>query len=102
MDTAPIELDRYVVDTLLPDLVGHDHHPSAFLVYLALAGAAGGGSVALSYSQLAERTGLSKRAVQTAVARLQRRALIEVQGRNVTEPLRYRVLTPWRPVRGSA
>jgi hypothetical protein len=31
-----MELDDYVVDVLMPDLVGHDRHPSAFLVYLFL------------------------------------------------------------------
>src|ERR1041385_7594092 len=29
-------LDRYVIDVLMRDLVGHDHTPSAFLVYLWL------------------------------------------------------------------
>ena len=27
-------VDPYVVDTLMQDLVGHDHRPSAFIVYL--------------------------------------------------------------------
>ena len=31
-----IPLDAYIVDTLMPDLVGHDRQPSAFLVYLYL------------------------------------------------------------------
>ena len=31
-----IEVDEYVVDTLMADLVGHDRQPSAFLVYLFL------------------------------------------------------------------
>ena len=34
--------DDYVIETLLPDLVGHDRAPSAFLVYLKLWHAAGG------------------------------------------------------------
>ena len=33
---AAMALDGYVVDTLMPDLVGHDRQPSAFLVYLLL------------------------------------------------------------------
>jgi hypothetical protein len=33
---SSLSLDPYVVDTLLPDLVGHDRQPSAFLVYLFL------------------------------------------------------------------
>ena len=31
---AIFHLDRYVVDVLLRDLVGHDHSPAAFIVYL--------------------------------------------------------------------
>ena len=31
-----IVLDDYVVEVLMRDLVGHDHIPSAFLVYLHL------------------------------------------------------------------
>jgi hypothetical protein len=30
MTTLP--LDAYIIDTLMPDLVGHDRQPSAFLV----------------------------------------------------------------------
>ena len=29
-------LDDYLVETLLPDLIGHDRAPSAFLIYLKL------------------------------------------------------------------
>jgi hypothetical protein len=38
-----IQIDRYVVETLLPDLVGHDRRASAFLVYLIIAAAGTGG-----------------------------------------------------------
>ena len=31
-----VELDPYVIDTLMADLIGHDRQPSAFLVYLLL------------------------------------------------------------------
>lgn len=31
-----IALDSYVIDVLMPDLVGHDRRPAAFLVYLFL------------------------------------------------------------------
>src|SRR4051812_30384231 len=54
----PMLLDDYVVETLMPDLVGHDRHPSAFLLYLALWRLTEGGrreSVA-SLRQLAEET----------------------------------------------
>jgi DNA-binding MarR family transcriptional regulator len=87
--------DRYVVDTLLPDLVGHDHRPSAFLVYLVIAGA-GPGRIALSLGELAERCGISRRSAQDAVALLARRGLLEITRRGPTEPAAYRALGPWR------
>lgn len=34
--TTPVLVDAYIVETLMPDLVGHDRQPSAFLVYLYL------------------------------------------------------------------
>jgi hypothetical protein len=52
--------------------------------------------VALSYADLAERTGLSKRAAQDAVVHLLRRELIECQKRGPTETPHYRALTPWQ------
>ncbi len=96
MNSATYAVDRYVLDTLMADLVGHDHRPSAFLVYLAILAAAGEGRATLSYAELAERTGLSKRAAQDAVALLSRRSLIEVDRRGPTETPRYRPLSPWR------
>ena len=36
--TQPVTLDPYILDVLMRDLVGHDHTPSAFLVYLWLWG----------------------------------------------------------------
>jgi DNA-binding MarR family transcriptional regulator len=96
MDATPtIMLDSHVVETLLPDLVAHDHRPSAFLVYLVIA-TAQEGRIALSHSALAERAGLSRRAVQDAVAHLIRRGLIESTRRAPTETSTYRALRPWR------
>jgi DNA-binding MarR family transcriptional regulator len=92
--------DAYVFDTLMADLVGHDRRPSAYLVYLAIAAAGGGKRAALSYADLAERTGLSRRAVQDAVAHLMRRQLIERTAAGATETPRYRPLTPWKRWRG--
>jgi hypothetical protein len=43
-----VEVDAYVIDTLLPDLVGHDRRPSAFLVYLHLWRLSGGGETEVS------------------------------------------------------
>ena len=31
-----IPIDEYVIDVLLPDVTGHDHAPTAFLVYIVL------------------------------------------------------------------
>jgi DNA-binding MarR family transcriptional regulator len=73
-----VVVDRYVVDVLLQDLVGHDQQPAAFLVYLFLETRAHGtpSTIRISIRALAERTGLSKSAVQTALATLLRRDLI--------------------------
>ena len=63
-------LDRYVVDVLLRDLVGHDHSPAAFVVYLFLCGRVAGRrpkETRLSHNQIAQETGLSKSAVQGAL-----------------------------------
>jgi Helix-turn-helix domain len=89
-------IDRYVIDTLMADLVGHDHRPSAFLVYLAILAAAADGRAALSHAQLAERTGLSKRTAQLAVTALRNRSLIGVVRRGPTDIPQYRPLSPWR------
>ena len=89
-------LDAYVLDSLMRDLVGHDHRASAFLVYLSLAAAAGDGAPRVSHAQLAERTGLSKRSVQDAVLHLVDRNLLRVTRRGATEVPRYEPLTPWR------
>jgi hypothetical protein len=86
-------LDRYVIETLMGDLVGHDRRPSAFLVYLLIEASDG---AALSYAVIAERTGLSRRSCQAAVAHLERRRLIEVVRRAGNEAAVYRPLRPWR------
>ncbi|MBI1251890.1 MAG: helix-turn-helix domain-containing protein [Alphaproteobacteria bacterium] len=91
-----VRIDAYVIDALMADLVAHDRMPSAYLVYLAIWSAAGGKRAALSYADLASRTGLAKRTVQTAVAALARRELIAVERGGPTDPPRYRPLTPWR------
>jgi hypothetical protein len=92
---AAIDLDPYIFDTLMADLVAHDRRPSAYLTYLAIWSVGRGKRVALSYADLAERTGLSKRAVQGAVVHLLRRELIDCVKRGTTDTPRYRPLTPW-------
>jgi DNA-binding MarR family transcriptional regulator len=93
-----IEVDAYVLDTLMGDLVGHDHQPSAFLVYLFLWRRTRGEGVeeaALSLRAIAEGTGLSRRGVQDAIARLTQRQLVEVARESITAVPRYRVHRPW-------
>jgi DNA-binding transcriptional ArsR family regulator len=91
-------LDPYVMETLLPDLVGHDRAPSAFLVYLKLWHAAGGPGrkVEISLSTLAVETGLSKSSVQTALGRLFKRGYVTSQRASpIAIPL-YLIHAPWR------
>ena len=94
-----VAIDNYVLDTLLPDLVGHDRRPSAFLVYLYLLRAstqARNDGVVASLQTIAVRTGLSKAAVQSAIRHLKRRGLLDENAEATTlRPLR-RVLRPWR------
>jgi hypothetical protein len=91
-----LTLDPYVVDTLMPDLVGHDRRPAAFLVYLyLLRHARRRGEVRASLQMIATRTGLSKSSVQSALRHLKRRRLVDPDLQATTlEPLR-RVLAPW-------
>ena len=93
-----LTLDAYVTDVLMPDLVGHDHRPAAFIVYLYLLRHSRPGthhSVCASLQTIATRTGLSKSAVQSAIRHLKRRGLLDPDVRStVTAPLR-RVLRPW-------
>ena len=90
--------DRYVLDVLMPDLVGHDRSPAALVVYLYLYTAAarsGRDTVAASLQTIATNTDLSKSAVQIALRRLMRRGLLDVDvSATVTRPVR-RVLRPW-------
>jgi len=91
-------LDPYVVDVLMPDLVGHDRKPGAFLVYLCLSCAAERGnrlSVALSLQDIAARTGLAKSTVQNAIRHLRRRGLLDPDVvASTSEPVR-RITRPW-------
>lgn len=95
---SSFELDPYVVDVLLPDLVGHDRHPSAFLIYIHLWRRTNGGerrSGPQSLATLAENTGLSKRAVQAALERLLRRQLIHVHRATATAVPEFEIRKPW-------
>ncbi len=96
---ATIALETYIVDTLMADLVGHDRQPSAFLVYLYLWRQTCGSdrpSVQVALIDIAEATGLSKRAVQSALGWLARRKLLTVTRASITAVPIYGVLRPWR------
>ena len=93
-----MEIDGYVCDTLMRDLVGHSRSAAAFLVYLQLYRWTHGGarsSVAMSHMALAEAAGISKRSVQLAVAHLVARHLIRSYKSRPTAVPVYTVLTPW-------
>lgn len=94
-----LKLDPYIVDTLMPDLVGHDRQPSSFLVYLFLwrqTHELGVAEVQIGLRDVAEGTGLSKRSVQEALARLVRRGLVGVARESITAVPVYSVRQPWQ------
>ena len=95
--TLPI--DDYVLDVLMRDLIGHDQKPAAYLVYLHLYGQAmrrRWKPIAASLRTIADATGLSKSAVQIALAHLRRRRLIATTADRATATPRHRVLCHWR------
>lgn len=99
MKNQTVRVDRYVLETLMVDLVGHDRSASSLLVYLALWSATGGrrrAKTRRSHRQLAEETGLSKSAVQAAVRRLLKRRLVAVSRASRTATPVYAVLRPWQ------
>ena len=93
-----IKVDAYVVEVLLRDLTGHERSPAAFLVYLYLWAKSAGGNtrrVQLSLRELAEGTGLSKSAVQSAIRLLKGRRLLRTERRHTTAVPRYTLHRPW-------
>jgi hypothetical protein len=93
-----VSIDSYLIDVLMPDLVGHDRRPAAFLVYLYLqrhARANGRGEVPVSLQMIATRTGLSKSTVQNAIRHLKRRRLLDPDIKASTAAPLRRVLRPW-------
>ena len=94
-----IRVDLYVLDGLMPDLVGHDKQPSAFIVYLYLwtrLAVSRARRLQVRHQTIANDTGLSKSAVQGAVRNLLRRKLIRSQLEFRTAVPEYIVLKPWR------
>lgn len=93
-----MRVDPYVVDTLMRDLVGHSHSPTAFLVYLYLyrqTHGEGRESLPVSYAAIADCIGISKRSAQVALAHLVSRQLIRCRKAKPTAIPVYTVLTPW-------
>jgi hypothetical protein len=92
------QLDEYVTEVLMRDLIGHDKRPVAFLVYLWLVAEEQrrGGPVQISYQDLAESIGVSRSSAQTAVGWLLRRKLLDATRASVTATPCYRVQAPWR------
>jgi Crp-like helix-turn-helix domain len=91
-------LDDYITDVLMRDLVGHDHRPAAFLVYLWIAAEHQRRKtvVHISYQELAEAIGISRSSVQAAISWLARRQLLLAKKENATAVPAYTVLHPWR------
>jgi hypothetical protein len=89
-------LDDYVTNVLLRDLVGHDHRPASFLVYLWLAAEQQRRSapVRISYQELAESIGVSKSSAQSAVGWLLQRKLLAADKPTVTASPRYAGAAP--------
>ena len=100
-----ISLDGYVLDALMPDLVGHDWSASAFLVYLFLWRRTRGGTrpTVVSHRMLADGTGLAKRSVQAALQHLSRRELVEVKRATSTSAstIRVRAIGASEPLKGA-
>ena len=93
-----IYLDDYVLDDLMRDLVGHDRRPATYLVYVWLAAEQQRRKkpVVISYSELAESTGLSKTSAQAAVGWLVRRRMLSVTKETITATPSYTIQTPWK------
>ena len=93
-----MELDNYIVETLMRDLVGHDRRPTSFLVFLWLMTeqVRRHGVVEASYQEIAESVGISKSSAQAAVGWLRRRKLVTVTRASATATPVYAVKTPWR------
>lgn len=95
-DRVPV--DAYVLDALMPDLVGHDRRPAAMLVFLYLWRKTRGGArpAVLSLRMMADGTGLAKRSVQTALGHLRRRELIVLRRASATAAPAVTLRCHWR------
>ena len=93
-----LSLDAYILEVLMADLVGHDHSPSSFLVYLFLWSrtvAVRQKSIRASHQQIADATGLSKSAVQAGLRNLTRRKLVRSERETITATPLHFVMRSW-------
>lgn len=92
-----IPLDAFVIDGLLPDLIGHDRRASALVVYLFLyrRTVRAAWQTRMSHQSIASATGLSRSAVQAALAHLQARELITSSRATPTAVPLHKVHRPW-------
>lgn len=93
-----VPVEDYVLDVLLRDLVGHDKQPAAFIVYVYLYGLAARRRwrpITASLRDIAESTGLSKSAVQSAMRVLRRRRLLATKKTHPTATPEHRILRHW-------
>ncbi|CAG0978615.1 hypothetical protein PHYC_01641 [Phycisphaerales bacterium] len=95
---AILNLDTLLIDAVMPDLIGHDRKPAAFVVYLCLlrhASEQPSWSVRMSHQSLADATALSRSGVQAALAHLNRRQLVQTTRASPTAVPLHKVLRPW-------
>ena len=94
---SKINVDLYILDTLMRDLVQHGKKPSAFIVYLHLWNKTQGATrtIKLSHLKIADATGLSKSSVQSAMKMLLKRKLARAHRATATAVPEYSVLKPW-------
>jgi hypothetical protein len=93
-----VAFDSYVIDSLMPDLVGHDRRASAFVVYVYLWRRTRGGTrgASASLQMIADGTGLSKGAVQAAVKWLAGRHLLATKRSSATAAPVFTLACHWR------
>jgi hypothetical protein len=93
-----IAFDAYVIDALMPDLVGHDRRASAFVLYLYIWRKTAGGSrpAVASLQMMADGTGLAKRSVQAALRVLERRRLVTIRRHSPTAAPSLTLQCHWR------
>lgn len=98
MPSERVTLDAYVVDALMPDLVGHDRTPAAFVVFLYLWRRTRGGTrtAVVSHAMVADGTGLAKRSAQAALRHLETRGLVTVRRASATAASVVTLTCDWR------